>query len=103
MRVVGHPVDPHVHADMEGFRQPMREPFRQRGLLLPREASGQGCVQRSGRHGVASLVVGLHGIPERGAVHRGTPAGQDQGQRGHVLLLGVVRDMAGPMVHHPRP
>ena len=102
MGIPSHPVDPHIHADMECIRQPVREPFRQRGLLLAREASRQGRVQRSRRHRISPLVVVLHRIPERFTLHRGTPAGQDQGQRGHILLAGVVRDMPRPLIHHPR-
>lgn len=101
MGVVGHPVDSQVHPDAEGIRQPLREPFRQRGFLDAAEASRQGRIQRPRRHRVSPPVMGFHAIPECFPLNRGTPAGQDQRQRGHVLLAAVVRRDPDPLIRHP--
>ena len=103
MGIVRFAVEADVHPDAKGIRQPAPEPLGQCGFLDPAEPSRQGRVDLTRHHGVPAPVVGLHGIPEGLALHRGAPSGQDQGERGDVGLEAVVRHQAGPRIHHPGP
>jgi len=103
MGVVRLAVEADVHPDAKGIRQPAPEPLGQRGFLDPAEPSRQGRIDLTRHHGVPAPMVGLHGIPEGLALHRGAPSGQDQGERGDVGLEAVVRHQAGPRIHHPGP
>jgi len=91
-----------VHADIYGhtigFAQPPPELLGQRRFLGAGEAAWQGRIDVSGHHGIPSAVVGFHAIPEILPLHGSHAGRQEQGKRGDVLLLAVVRHEPGAEV-----